>query len=201
MTPELPPLTATTSGGPEFPASAQSRAKELPEAPDGGKLRGLRLLDWSADPDGNAVKLDTVKLGDRTRVAVELSAGRKEYTAIRCEGGWSLKNGDDDQTSVYIFNDTTAPLRVSAAFSMGDDFAWFESPTQELKPGWNKLEYAQGAGSFKARAVKWHYAAALPAAECRAVNLVIYNAGRSGQLFFDGVGIAGEASRNGGRKK
>ena len=195
--PDPPPLQVTTHGG----ALAKERADLAAEAralPESGKedLDGLEAQAWTVDPLGNPGRVEGVALrGEKhkesQRLALELLGGEKEVTTFRCEGAWHLSTGKQARTELVVYNGSGGALRIGLAYSVTEQFIWYESTPRTIKSGWNRLAFEQGASDFKTESSEWRHTAALWKPEaCRAVSLAVYGGKRTGKLFVEFLGLA-----------
>jgi len=191
-------LQVSTQGAPgEKPVSLAERAAALPAS---GKddLDGLEAQACEVLAAGNPAKLELVALNEKPaqgakRLALELTGGAKDFTGLRCAGAWRLKTASSGKTVLVIYNDTGGALRMSIAYSMSEDYVWYESPTRTLETGWNTIVAAQGTSDFKTASSGWRHNAALWKPEdCRAVTLVFHSGRRTGRLFVDWLYVSEE---------
>jgi len=195
------PLTEIqTSGGPELapPPLLSEQAAQLPESSFEGR-KGLETQDWHLAEFGNPGQVLRVDLGNNpkrpkgsSRLAIEMFGGPKHATAVRCEGAWALRADQKAETFLVIYNGSPASLQGSLAFTVSAGYIWFESPSFELKPGWNTVRVKQGASDFKASHTNWEHTAPLWRPErCYCITLLIHNGQRSARVFIDYISIAG----------
>jgi len=75
-----------------------------------------------------------------------------------------------------VYNPSDSKICVAAAFDTGGDWAYFETPSQTMKKGWNKnVTFDLGERNFKCRESNWkHSEALLNRGDVRKIHIMIY---------------------------
>lgn len=194
--PKVPaPLQVTTSGGPmnQRNGTLDEHSKSLPTSNQDGD-QGLISDAWTTDDkNGNGAKILFLapaksEKDARGRLAVELLGGKKARTIISCEGAWRIKRKEVSSTTLVIYNATPATMKASIVFCYGRQFTWFQSPTVDLRPGWNTIQFSQSAANFKGHRTGWRPTGRLPALQdCREIKFIFHSGNRKGRLFIEAI--------------
>lgn len=173
------------------------QARTLP--PSGAAMpAGLERQEWTVADYGNPAQLLALRLdagadadkGKQSRLAVELFGGPAYSTALCLEGTWRLSVAGEAETTLVIYNASAAAMQGSLAYTLSDDYLWYESRPFVLKPGWNTIYIRQGAGDFKTESSDWQHTAGLWRPEdCRRITLLFHNGRRTGRFFIEHIGV------------
>jgi hypothetical protein len=156
---------------------------EVPDAPPNCNP-GMERGKWLVEAWGNAGSVERIDSKGRKLLRLAFDGGDKEKTAYQHSTGFSIEK--DGKISLQIYTDN--PLPVSLALLTAANYTWHESNIVQLKPGWNKLEFAVSAPEWKTEATQWkNTTPVVPLGDIRAVDLVINNKDKSGEVYVYGM--------------
>ncbi len=201
-------LQAKTEGGPK-PLEKRSLAEAGAILPLVVMKKGVGLIEdlWLPDKRGNACEAEKVSLNIRKGEAdgedrqggpvdsieglgIRLVGGKHRATYVTCEGAWLLGTRKKDATEVVAYNGSAGALKISFAYVFGETFLWLETPAQVLRPGWQSIRFLQGTNELKGESTDWKPTGSLAGREeCRALTMVIHNAGRKGMVFVAAIRV------------
>jgi hypothetical protein len=121
--------------------------------------------------------------------AAKAPAADKAAIGLLPEAPMALKM--DGHAFVYAYNPGAEPVKVALAVNAGEQWVYYESPAQAVKPGsWEKISINLGGGDYKSEAAKWEYKSAIKEGDdVRKVMLVVYHGGHGGALWLGPIGV------------
>ena len=154
-------------------------AVEIPELPESSKP-GMELGKWVAESFGNKGSAEFVESNHCQFLQLNYRSGDNQKTVFRHDTFLKLPQKAKLRMRIHAGQ----PVKLSIALSTTKDFVWNESKLFELKEGWNKVECQVSSMDWKSEASHWKNTSAVASPdEVRAVDLVVYNGDKSGDLY------------------
>ncbi len=153
---------------------------------------GMEILKgWLIEKWGNPGKITPSKgIHDSTEnhvLKVEYDAKGEDKTAVRIQAKMDLT--DKKTCTADIYNPENRAISFALAFVTSPGYAWYESKTQPIKPGWNlNVSFDLTARNFKSKETNWNHTTDIKnKANTSQFILLIYNGRRTGTLYFDNI--------------
>ncbi len=165
--------------------SATLFAGDIPAPPEKA-APGIERGAWSIEGWGNAGTADKATEGDLRLLKIIYSGGDKDKAAYKHLTCFGLAHTGKIRMLVYA--PEASPPQIGLALSTTLAYIWHESKPVDLKKGWNKIEIAAGTRDWKTATSEWNYTTTIePRNDIRAIDIVVYNAEKSGSLYVLGL--------------